>query len=161
MLLSEACFSSQDHHGRVPPLPTRHDAVLARLIDALPRLVPEGSLLLVGSGASNAMDELSDLDMILAVPEGTFTRAWDTRHTLSAHALWRDDAPESQPDGPGVHKWLSREVVLVEVLFVPPPTGRLRVSRLDDHERSGRGRCRGLNSQGCVRRRSDRTAHSR
>ena len=72
------------------------------------------------------MDELSDLDMILAVPEGTFARAWDARHTLSAHALWRDDAPESQPDGPGVHKWLSREVVLVEVLLGEP--GQFRIA---------------------------------
>ena len=72
------------------------------------------------------MDDLSDLDMILAVPEGRFTRAWDGRHTLSADALWRGDAPESRPDGPGVHKWLSREVVLVEVLIGEP--GQFRVA---------------------------------
>lgn len=117
---------SRCHHGGMPSLPTRHDAVLTRIIDALPRLAPEGALLLVGSGATSGMDELSDLDVILALPKGTFTYAWDARHTLSAHALWRDDAPESLPDGPGVHKWLTREVVLVEVLFGEP--GQFRIA---------------------------------
>lgn len=71
--------------------------------------------ILVGSLASDGGDELSDIDLLAVVRE--FDEAWKERRTLGDVAdLAQWDAPRG--DTPvGVHKWITRDLVLVECLL--------------------------------------------
>jgi Nucleotidyltransferase domain len=80
-------------------------------------------LLLIGSFASGRADDLSDVDLVVVVAEGRFAEAWKQRATLQTQdVLVAWDWP---PDGrdAGGHKWLTRELVLVECALWTPSSG--------------------------------------
>ena len=111
------------HYCSVADPSARQRDTLTRLgVDA--RNLPGAmALIAVGSAASGTMDALSDLDLILVTSE--FHRTWSVRVGMSAGALWAADDPGSRPDGPGVHKWLTANLVLVELLMGEPGQFRL------------------------------------
>ena len=87
----------------------------AENVDAL-----EG-LILLGSFASGAPDELSDVDLIAVAAPGRFAEAWEARHQLSEGALvaW-DLRPKKDRAG---HNWLTRDFVKVDCTIVDPDSG--------------------------------------
>ena len=102
----------------------RHERVLERLaeaIEAAPSL--EGAILL-SSLARGGGDEVSDVDLIAVVRDGSFEQAWSRRealHGADALASW-DDLEPGRPEIGG-HKWLNRDLVLVECLLATPASG--------------------------------------
>ncbi|MDP8958567.1 MAG: hypothetical protein M3N51_05045 [Actinomycetota bacterium] len=80
--------------------------------------------ILLGSFAAGSADALSDLDLVLVAPEGSFAAAWARRHHLhppNVAAHWdhrREEIPEA-----GAHKWLTAHLVLVECLIATPSSG--------------------------------------
>lgn len=104
---------------------SRQSRSLAQTITTIATLPSALALIQVGSGAKGEMDELSDLDLLLVVADGGFSKAWPRRRQISADAVWSDDAPDSKPTGPGVHKWLTRDLVLIELLIGEPGQFRL------------------------------------
>lgn len=103
----------------------RQAAALETVGRACRALAGANALILVGSGARDDVDELSDIDLLLVTAPGRFSAVWDRRHTVSAGAVWSADSPQSKPTGPGVHKWLTPEVVFVELLIGEPGQFRL------------------------------------
>jgi predicted nucleotidyltransferase len=94
---------------------------LAERIDAAPEL--EAAFLL-GSLARGDADDLSDVDLMVVVREGRFDEAWSQRealHGVDALAAWDDLDPERAEIG--AHKWITRELVLVEVLLATASSG--------------------------------------
>jgi len=81
-------------------------------------------LLAIGSFAAGQPDELSDLDLVVVVPEGRFEEAWEQRASLQTpDALtWWDFRPYPDRDVGG-HKFLTRDIVKVELLFSTPSGG--------------------------------------
>jgi predicted nucleotidyltransferase len=83
-------------------------------------------LLLIGSFARGRADDLSDVDLIVVVAEGRFAEAWQQRanlQTLDVLVAW--DWPPNGREAAG-HKWLTRELVLVEcALWTPSSEVRL------------------------------------
>lgn len=102
----------------------RQEPVLARLQQ---RIAAEDALagaLLLGSFATQSADELSDLDVLVVVTEGRFEEAWAARRRLEggeALAAWDDLEPDRSEVGG--HKWLTRDLVLVECLLATPASG--------------------------------------
>lgn len=94
---------------------------LIERVEASPEL--EGAILL-GSFARGEVDALSDLDLVLVVPEGGFQAAWAARTTLHSApivAAWdQRDAGFAQA---GAHKWISEALVLVECLLATATSG--------------------------------------
>lgn len=83
----------------------------------------EGALLL-GSFATQSADALSDLDVLVVVAEGRFAESWAARERLEgdeAIAAWDDVDPDHAEIGG--HKWLTRDLVLVECLLATPSSG--------------------------------------
>jgi predicted nucleotidyltransferase len=105
-------------------VPERQQRVVDRLaacIEETPELVAG---FLLGSLARGDADDLSDVDLIVIVQEGAFDAAWAKRHTLQgddALAAWDDLDPE-RPEL-GAHKWITRELVLVELVFATASSG--------------------------------------
>jgi predicted nucleotidyltransferase len=94
---------------------SRQRAVVQGLVDRLVERPWFRAAILVGSLASDMADELSDVDLLVVVNE--FTRAWREREELGSRAAivaW--DARPVQ-ERVGVHKWLTRDLVLVECLL--------------------------------------------
>ena len=87
----------------------------AENIDAL------DGLILLGSFASGAPDELSDIDLIAVAKTGRFTEAWEARQRLSRDALvaW-DLRPKADAAG---HNWLTPDFVKVDCTIVDPDSG--------------------------------------
>jgi len=83
-------------------------------------------LLLIGSFVSGAADDLSDVDLIVVVAEGRFAEAWRQRASLQTpDVLVAWDWPPDGGEAAG-HKWLTRELVLVEcALWTPSAAVRL------------------------------------
>jgi hypothetical protein len=71
--------------------------------------------ILVGSYARDDVDEVSDLDLILVAAQDRFESVWSSRVELSATAIWSADS-DLKAGGPGAHKWLTDDLVLVELL---------------------------------------------
>jgi predicted nucleotidyltransferase len=83
----------------------------------------EGALLL-GSFATRSADALSDVDVLVVVADGRFGEAWAGRSRLEgdvALIAWDDLDPEHAEIGG--HKWLTRDLVLVECLLGTPSSG--------------------------------------
>ena len=102
----------------------RQEAVivrLARTVEAMPAL--EGAIL-IGSFAADTADEISDVDVIAIVSEGRFDEAWDGRSDLEAsEALVAWDAVDPQHAEIRGHKWLTKDMVLVDCLLATPSSG--------------------------------------
>jgi predicted nucleotidyltransferase len=80
-------------------------------------------LLLIGSFVSGGADDLSDVDLIVVVAEGRFEEAWQERVSLQTpDVLVAWDWPPDGRDAAG-HKWLTRELVLVECALWTPSSG--------------------------------------
>ena len=86
-------------------------------------------MILVGSFAHGEVDPLSDLDVVLVVPEGGFDAAWTAREALHGDAAlvcW--DQRDPGFDQAGAHKWITSDLVLVECLLATPDSG-VRLAR--------------------------------
>ncbi|MBA2462131.1 MAG: nucleotidyltransferase domain-containing protein [Actinobacteria bacterium] len=82
------------------------------------------ALILIGSFAKDTADEASDVDMVVAVSEGRFDSAWEERHLLrppDSLAAW-DIRLDPQREIAS-HRFLSRDVVKVEILVATPASG--------------------------------------
>jgi len=102
---------------------SRQRAVLRGLLDRLVQRPWFRAAILVGSLASDVDDELSDIDLLVVVSE--FSRAWRERGELEARsAIVAWDASPVQ-DRVGAHKWITRDLVLVECLLGEPGAFRL------------------------------------
>jgi predicted nucleotidyltransferase len=84
-------------------------------------------LLLIGSFASGRADDLSDVDFIVVVGEGRFAEAWQQRVKLQTpDVLVAWDWPSPNGREAAGHKWLTRDLVLVEcALWTPSSEVRL------------------------------------
>jgi hypothetical protein len=92
---------------------------IAALVEASPLF--EG-LLLIGSFAAGRADDVSDIDLVGVVAEGSFSEAWATRRELeppgTIHSWtrpWEDEAR--------THKFFTREFVHVELVLATPTSG--------------------------------------
>jgi hypothetical protein len=102
----------------------RQDSVLAGLSERIGHDSDLAGALLLGSFATRTADELSDVDVLVVVREGRFEAAWAARSRLEggeAIVAW-DDVDPARADIGG-HKWLTRELVLVECLLAAPASG--------------------------------------
>lgn len=83
-------------------------------------------VLLIGSLASGNADHMSDLDVVLVAAEGEFSTAWNARekfHGSDVFASW--DSLEPGGVAAGTHKWLTKDLVLVECVIAEPKHFRL------------------------------------
>ncbi len=102
----------------------RHERVVKRLLGAVAAAPTLEGAILLGSLARGVGDEVSDVDLIVVVRDGSFDEAWAAREALhgdDALAAW-DDLEPGRPEIGG-HKWLSRDLVLVECLLATPSSG--------------------------------------
>jgi hypothetical protein len=96
--------------------------VLERLLERLEPRPWFGAAILVGSLATEGDDELSDIDLLVVVSD--FRRAWAERAALEgpdALVSWDAEVQERV----AAHKWLTRDLVLVECLLGEPGAFRL------------------------------------
>lgn len=99
-------------------------ATLTKIADVAAQRPWLDALLLVGSLADDAADALSDIDLLAVVREGQFQHAWADRrylHAREAVCAW-DQRPNEQAEV-AAHKWLTPDLVLVEVLIATPSSG--------------------------------------
>lgn len=102
----------------------RQASVLTRLTERIGDDPALSGALLLGSLANGTGDELSDIDVLIVVREGWFEAAWSARSGLEggeALVAW-DDADPTRAEIGG-HKWLTRDLVLVECLLATPTSG--------------------------------------
>jgi predicted nucleotidyltransferase len=105
-------------------VPGRQQRVVERLADCIETTPDLLAGFLLGSLARGDADDLSDVDLIVIVQEGSFEAAWAQRHALQgddALAAWDDLDPE-RPEI-GAHKWITRELVLVELVLATASSG--------------------------------------
>ena len=77
--------------------------------------------ILIGSFAAGTSDDLSDVDLVIAVEDGAFADAWAQRAQLHAgEALYRWDVRTEPDRDVAAHKWITRDLVLVEALIAAP-----------------------------------------
>jgi len=94
---------------------------VAERVAALPDL---DALVLIGSFAKGTADEASDVDMVVAVSESRFEAAWSERHQLrppGSLAAW--DVRLDFQQEIASHRFLSRDIVKVEILLATPTSG--------------------------------------
>ncbi|HZD73233.1 MAG TPA: nucleotidyltransferase domain-containing protein [Actinomycetota bacterium] len=97
---------------------------LERLIERVEASPLLEGMVLVGSFANGQVDPLSDLDLVVAVPQDGFEAAWAARGELyggSALVAWDQRDPGFEQAG--AHKWLTRDLVLVECLLSTVSSG--------------------------------------
>src|SRR5262245_54575513 len=86
-------------------------------------------MVLVGSFARGEVDPLSDLDVVLVVSDGGCDAGWAAREELHGDtALMCWDQRDPAFAEAGAHKWVTRDLVLVECLLATP-TSRVRLAR--------------------------------
>jgi predicted nucleotidyltransferase len=77
--------------------------------------------ILIGSFAAERADDLSDVDLVIAIADGSFADAWTRRNELhSDHTLFSWDVRPEPEREVGAHKWITRDLVLVEALLAAP-----------------------------------------
>lgn len=82
------------------------------------------AIVLVGSMADEEADALSDIDLIVVVPEGAFADAWAGRDQLAATgALYSWDERQDTSRDIGAHRWLTPDMVVVEALLATASSG--------------------------------------
>ncbi len=104
--------------------PVRQRGVVKRLVERIEATADLEAAFLLGSLARGDADDLSDVDAFVIVREGRFDAAWSERHALrgdEALAAWDDVDPE-RPEI-GAHKWITRDLVLVEVVLATTSSG--------------------------------------
>jgi len=104
--------------------PVRQASALAAITRRLTSMPEVLGAFLVGSMAAGAADAASDIDLIVCAHPGRFDQAWRLRndlHATGALICW-DDGRESNHEI-GVHRWVTTDVVLVEVLIATPGSG--------------------------------------
>jgi predicted nucleotidyltransferase len=77
--------------------------------------------ILIGSFAAGTADDLSDVDLIFAVADGSFGDAWARRAELRSDGAvfsW-DVRPEPEREV-AAHKWITHDLVLVEAVIAAP-----------------------------------------
>jgi hypothetical protein len=95
--------------------------VIMDLVERATGLPGFACFILIGSFAGGAPDLMSDVDSIVAIADGSFDEAWSRRselHTPDAAFTW-DFRPEPEREI-ATHKWVSRELVLVECVIATP-----------------------------------------
>jgi predicted nucleotidyltransferase len=104
--------------------PSRQQRVVERLADCIHETPELVAGFLLGSLARGDADNLSDVDLIVIVQEGSFEAAWADRHTLeSDDALTAWDDPDPERPEIGAHKWITRDLVLVEIVLATASSG--------------------------------------
>jgi len=107
-----------------PGRPERQLRYLERLRQEATALPWAAVVVVIGSLASDRADGVSDVDLLVGVHDGAFAEAWRDRDRLRVTgALYSWDHWLDEPQGAGVHKWLSADAVLVEVLIGVPTSG--------------------------------------
>lgn len=102
----------------------RQEGVIARLVQRVAAASALEGALLIGSFAAGTADDVSDVDVIVVVCEGQFDEAWNARQQIEggeALAAW--DGVDPKHAEIGGHKWLTRELVLVECLLATASSG--------------------------------------
>lgn len=79
--------------------------------------------IVMGSLVEGRGDDLSDIDLLAVVREGSFAAAWTRRDELSDGALYAWDHVEREDAEVKGRKWLTRELVKVELLIATPSGG--------------------------------------
>ena len=98
------------------------------LRDRAKELAGYRATILIGSFAAGTADDLSDVDVIVALADGAFDAAWARRASLRpADALHHWDLRSEETREVAAHNWFTRELVLVECVFATP-RGRLRLA---------------------------------
>jgi predicted nucleotidyltransferase len=94
---------------------------IAERVEAIPAL---DGLLAIGSFAAGQPDELSDLDLVVVVAEDRFEEAWEQRADLETRdALTSWDRRPDPNLAVGGHRFLTRDIVKVELLMSTPSGG--------------------------------------
>jgi hypothetical protein len=104
----------------------RHLDDIAGRVAAMPEML---GAILVGSLAGGVADACSDVDLLVCTGDGEFAAAWARRHDLHGTATltcW-DQGPQEGSEI-GVHRWVTSDMVLAEVLFAAPGSG-VRLAR--------------------------------
>lgn len=79
--------------------------------------------ILMGSLVDGRGDDLSDIDLLAVVREGSFATAWNGRHELSEGSLYAWDHVEGEDREVKGRKWLTLDLVLVECMIATPSSG--------------------------------------
>jgi predicted nucleotidyltransferase len=94
---------------------------LAAHVEAEPAL---DGLILIGSFAAGTADDLSDVDSVVVVAEGSFDAAWERRRLLdSSDALCAWDIRPDATRDVGGRKFITRDIVKIECLIATPSSG--------------------------------------
>lgn len=83
-------------------------------------------LVLLGSFARGAADDLSDVDFTVFAAEGEFATAWEQRHRLhpADAACWDYPRPPGNRDV-AAHRWITADFVLFDGLIATPSGTRV------------------------------------
>jgi hypothetical protein len=104
--------------------PARQLRALAAIADRVAAMPEVAGAVLIGSIAGGVADAASDIDLIVCAVPGQFAAAWERRHDLHATGAlvcWDDrPAPDSEI---GTHRWVTDDMVLVEVLLATAASG--------------------------------------
>ena len=81
---------------------------------------------LLGSFARGEADDLSDVDFVVFAAEGSFSEAWERRHSLHGDVVccWDYARPPGDRDV-AAHRWLTADFVLFDGLLATPHGTRI------------------------------------
>ncbi|MBA3365280.1 MAG: hypothetical protein H0U03_05775 [Actinobacteria bacterium] len=86
-------------------------------------------LMLLGSFARGAADEVSDVDFVAVVADGRFAEAWGRRRELQTPGtLFEWDLLTGEDGDAGSHKWITRDIVKVECGIVDAARGGMQLA---------------------------------
>ena len=106
-------------HGRSRQWPHIND-----IRDRARELPGYRAMILIGSFAAGNADDLSDVDVIVALEDGAFAAAWARRASLRpTDVLHHWDIRGEEMREVAAHNWFTRELVLVECVFATPRGG--------------------------------------
>lgn len=107
------------------PIGARQRRIVGVVVGRARRLPGFIGAILVGSLAKGRGDWLSDVDLLLFVESGRFAEAWARRSELRPRLAPFYWDVLSDPKGPGAHKWISPDLVMVECLLGEPSQVRV------------------------------------
>ncbi len=103
---------------------TRQWPIIAHVGEQIAKMPEFDGLLILGSFASGATDDLSDVDLICVVADGRFAAAWKRRAELETPgALFVWDLVVDPSVDEGGHMWITRDLVKVDLGIVDPARG--------------------------------------
>lgn len=100
----------------------RHRRAMERIVAVAADQASVLGILVVGSFAGGAPDEVSDVDVLIVLAPGSFDSVWSARAAYSSRAIRTWDV-EGSPGPMGAHKWITGDLVLVECLFAEAGSG--------------------------------------